>query len=142
MSNRINWRLALGICANWLNSVPHGRHVLESRWNARHHVVVSVLRFHIVALWLFAAFHGYTLHDAAVLGVLAPPAAAAWLANQRWLGRGLRSAIASMALLSCAAVLVGLWHGATEAHFDFFVVITLLMLYADWLPFALAIVFV
>src|SRR5204863_5312025 len=57
-------------------------------------------------------------------------------------GRALRGSFASRALLCCAGLLVGLWPGATEAHYDFFVVITLLRLYVDWLRFALALVFV
>jgi diguanylate cyclase len=142
MPERFHGRLAAAIRSKWLNSLPHGRHVLESRWNARHNIIISALRFHIAALWIFAAFEGYSLHDAALIGVLAPIMLAAWLSNQRWLGRALRSSIASLSLLCCAAVLVGLWHGTTEAHFDFFVVITLLMLYGDWLPFALALAFV
>jgi diguanylate cyclase len=142
MSDRLHGRLATALRSKWLSSLPHGRHVLESRWNARHHVIISALRFHIAALWIFAALEGYSLHDAAVIGVLVPIMFAAWLSNQRWLGTALRSSIASLALLCCAAVLVGLWHGTTEAHFDFFVVITLLMLYGDWLPFALALAFV
>jgi diguanylate cyclase (GGDEF)-like protein len=142
MPDRFHGRPATAILSNWLNSLPHGRHVLESRWNARHHVILVALWFHIAALWVFAAFQGYTLHDAAVVGVLAPIMLVAWLCNQRWLGRAVRSSLASLALLCCAAVLVGLWHGTTEGHFDFFVVITLLMLYGDWLPFALALVFV
>ncbi len=116
--------------------------MLESRWNGRHRIVVGSIWFHVALLGLFAITQGYALHDAVVVGTLVPIMAAAWISNRRWLGRAVRSSLASLALLSCAAVLVGLWHGTTEAHFDFFVVITLLMLYGDWLPFAIAIVFV
>jgi diguanylate cyclase (GGDEF)-like protein len=142
MPDRFHERTSAQIRSRFLNSLPHGRHVLESRWNGRHRLIVSALWFHIGFLWVFAVFHGYQLYDAALVGALLPIMAAAWLCSRPRLGRALRSATASIALLCCAAVLVGLWHGTTEAHFDFFVVVTLLMLYGDWLPFALALAFV
>ncbi|MDX6519470.1 MAG: hypothetical protein QOF08_75 [Gaiellales bacterium] len=131
-----------GFRVRLMTCLPQGRHVLDARWNARHRGVMVALWLHIAALWVFAFGRGYALHDAALVGSLAPIMLAAWLANRPWLSRALRSAISSLALLACAAVLVGLWHGATEAHFDFFVVLTLLMLYSDWLPLALALAFV
>ncbi len=45
-------------------------------------------------------------------------------------------------LLTASAVLVAAWHGRIEAHFHFFVMIALLALYEDWLPFGLAVAYV
>lgn len=50
------------------------------------------------------------------------------MSAQRRLGRRLRSAAASLGLLTCAAVLVHATHGLTEAHFSFFVLIGLMTL--------------
>jgi len=48
----------------------------------------------------------------------------------------------SVGLLTCSAVLIAFWHGQIEAHFHFFVVIVLLTLYEEWLPFLIAAAFV
>ena len=52
------------------------------------------------------------------------------------------AAAVSLGLVVCSAVLVHLSGGLVEAHFHFFVMVTLLLLYGKWLPFALAMVFV
>ena len=47
-----------------------------------------------------------------------------------------------MGLLTASATLVDISGGLTEMHFTFFVVIVVLTLYEDWLPFLLAVAFV
>ena len=64
------------------------------------------------------------------------------LAAQPFGGRKIRSALATTGLLTGAAIGVHLSGGAIEAHFQFFVIIPVLMLYQDWLPFLLAIGYV
>ena len=39
-------------------------------------------------------------------------------------------------------MVVHLWHGQTEAHFHFFVVVTLCALYEEWVPYCLAFLYV
>src|SRR3954463_12737260 len=56
--------------------------------------------------------------------------------------RRLRSAMVSLGLLTASAVAIHLSGGVIEAHFFFFVVIVLLTLYEDWLPFGLAVGYV
>ncbi|MDP9344639.1 MAG: EAL domain-containing protein, partial [Actinomycetota bacterium] len=53
-----------------------------------------------------------------------------------------RSVAVVFGLLTASAVLVNDWHGQIEGHFHFFVVIALLALYEDWLPFGLAVGYV
>jgi diguanylate cyclase (GGDEF)-like protein/PAS domain S-box-containing protein len=43
---------------------------------------------------------------------------------------------ATVALLICSVLVTYLWHGTTEAHFHFFVVVAAVALYQDWLVFA------
>ena len=50
------------------------------------------------------------------------------------LGRGPRSAAAALGLVACSALLIHFWDGQIEGHFHFFVVVSLLILYQDWLP--------
>jgi len=52
------------------------------------------------------------------------------------------AALVSVGLITSSALLVHLWGGVIEAHFHFFVMIVLLSLYEDWLPFLLAAAYV
>jgi diguanylate cyclase (GGDEF)-like protein len=67
--------------------------------------------------------------------VLVAFAAAAWVvrAHQRLAG-----VTCSLGLITCSALLVHVSGGLIEAHFHFFVVIILLTLYEDWIPFLAA----
>ena len=56
--------------------------------------------------------------------------------------RRVTSTLVASGLLSCSAALVHFAHGLTEAHFHFFVVMGLLILYEDWVPLLLALVYV
>ena len=47
--------------------------------------------------------------------------------------------MASLGLLTSSAFIVHLSNGNIEAHFHFFVVISVVTLYQDWVPFLLAI---
>src|SRR6202521_904080 len=53
-----------------------------------------------------------------------------------------RSAIATMALITTSAVIVQFSGGYIEAHFHFFVMLAVISLYQDWIPFLLAILYV
>lgn len=108
----------------------------DFRW--RHRVVTAILAAHIPALVALALVRGGPRSDSLVavpllllLGVSAAPV------GRRW-----QSISASMGLLTCSAVLVHLFQGAVEAHFHYFVVVTVVALYQDWIVYALAIAFV
>ncbi len=73
---------------------------------------------------------------------LSPILVAAYVAGSETIGMKLRVAAASFGLVTCSAVLVHLWDGVIEAHFHFFVVIGILTLYQDWMPFLVAIGYV
>jgi predicted signal transduction protein with EAL and GGDEF domain len=63
-------------------------------------------------------------------------------ASSRSLAPKLRSVFVALGLLMAAASLVNLTHGQIEAHFYFFVLIVVLTLYEDWVPFLVAVAFV
>ncbi len=69
-------------------------------------------------------------------------AMAAVAASTEGVSPRVRSACASFGLIASSAVLVHLWNGAIEAHFHFFVMIAVLALYQDWLPFGMALAMV
>ena len=49
------------------------------------------------------------------------------------------TAAVALGLLTSSAILVHLWEGAIEAHFHFFVMVTILATYEEWFPYLLAI---
>jgi diguanylate cyclase len=108
-------------------------------WRRRHRAVTVLLWLHVPALALFGLLRGLGPH---VLVDAALPAAFALIASNPRSSRTVRSIAGSLGLVSCSALLVHIWGGTIEAHFSFFVVVSLLMLYQDWIPFLIAIAFV
>jgi predicted signal transduction protein with EAL and GGDEF domain len=102
-------------------------------------MIVLWLNVLAVPLYGVAAGHSSLVHEldgGVALAVLAALGAAPRLS------RKLRTAFASLGLLSAAALLVHASGGLIEAHFYFFVLIIVLTLYEDWMPFLLAVAFV
>jgi diguanylate cyclase (GGDEF)-like protein len=121
----------------WL---PKGQLLPEHIWRRRHATIVGLLWAHVVGLTAFGLWQGQSPgHMLIEGGFLALPAL---LASSEWAGMKLRVAAASFGLISSSAVLVHLWGGVIEAHFHFFVMIGVLTLYQDWMPFLVAIGYV
>jgi diguanylate cyclase len=127
----------VGIIAHWL---PRGQSLNEDVWRVRHRTLSYLLRGHIVGIFVFALVRGYNAPEAAayagIIGVFAV------LASTDPRRRGFVSAMNAVGLVTCSAVLVDLSGGVIEVHFHFFVMVGILTLYQDWLPFLLAIGFV
>ncbi len=120
--------------------MPQGQLLPEHIWRRRHHTIVGLMWFHVVALTAFGLFQGQSVpHMMLEGGALAVPAL---LAGSEWASMKLRVAAASFGLISASAVLVHLSGGYIEAHFHFFVMIGVLTLYQDWVPFLVAIGYV
>jgi hypothetical protein len=66
----------------------------------------------------------------------------ALLAAHPAVGQGARSAAAVLGLIISSAILVHLSGGVIEMHFHFFVMLGVITLYQDWLPFGLALGYV
>jgi len=125
---RVGWRL------------PAGRLLADDLWQRRHRGIVVLLWLHVPILAVFGWARGHgllhsALETASVIGLTA-------LASAPSLSRRVRATAASIGLVTCSALLVHFWDGTIEAHFHFFVVVSLLMLYQDWTPFLAAIGFV
>jgi diguanylate cyclase (GGDEF)-like protein len=76
---------------------------------------------------------------AAVVAVLAAVLGPLVLALPQRLGRTPRAAATTLSLMAASAALVHLWGGVTESHFVFFVMIGVVSLYQDWVPYGIAI---
>src|SRR3954466_5666683 len=124
-------------CFGWL---PRGRALPAEVWVARHRGLLFVLAAHLVVLPAFAATQGWSLASAWLFDVV--PAACGAAACSPRLTRATRSSLCAIALLSCSAVLVVAWHGTTEAHFHYFLMVGALALYEEWWAYLLAIGFV
>ena len=120
--------------------IPEGGTLPDDVWRARHAGILVVLWLHAVFIPLFALARGFSPLHAIAEGAIVPSAAV--LAGSPALGRRARTVVASFGLLSASAVLVHLSGGVIEMHFHFFVMVALVTLYQDWLPFLVAIGYV
>ena len=121
-------------------ALPRGQTLPYEAWARRHRVMVWILWAHVVALPVFALARGESA--ATAFGSVVPIALAGVAAMLHAPGRRARSVAVVLGLLTSSAVLVNAWDGQIEAHFHFFVMIAVLALYEDWLPFGLAIAYV
>jgi signal transduction histidine kinase len=122
-----------------LAMLPDGHTLPAEQFENRHRTMVRVLWLHAVALPLLAVAYGNTAGHVLVEAVLI----AVWpLAAARMPTRRAQAVVAALGLLTCSATLVHITNGLIEAHFHFFVVVTALSLYEDWVVFGLAIGYV
>ena len=120
--------------------LPHGGSLPDGAWERRHRAIQLLIWAHVVGIPIFAMARGYGLLHGLIEVI--PISVAGIIAHPKAQGRALRSSAAALGLLLSSAVLVHLAGGAIEMHFHFFVVLGILTLYEDWLPFGLAIGFV
>ncbi|MBS3940598.1 MAG: hypothetical protein KG028_06520 [Actinobacteria bacterium] len=120
--------------------LPRGGQLRPEQRAARHRLLTVVLALHLPVLVVVGVVVGRQPTHLAV-ELLWLPAVLVIVSRPR-LSRDLREAMMALALLGCSAVLIHLVGGATEAHFHFFVVLPLLVLYERWAPLLLAIGFV
>ena len=120
--------------------LPQGRLLPESVWERRHRAIVRVAFLSAIALIVFAWARGYgQLAAVVVLAVVAGPLV---IAATPGLGRKARSIASTVSLLAASISLVHLWSGVTESHFVFFVMIGVVSLYQDWVPYGIALLVV
>jgi signal transduction histidine kinase len=126
--------------ARILRVLPGGGTLPDEVWERRHRGILIVLWLHAVGIAAYALVRDYSgLHSIAEGGAVATFAAAATFVRG---SRSLRAALAAMGLLTSSALIVHLSGGVIEMHFHFFVVIGILTLYQEWIPFLLAIGYV
>ena len=121
--------------------LPNGGSLPCERWQSRHHGLVLLLWAHVALVPLFALLTSFSvwhgLADAAPIAVFAAAASVGRIRSHR-----IAAALVAAGLMTSSAAIVHLSGGAIEAHFHFFVIISLLLLYEDWGPFLLALAYV
>jgi PAS domain S-box-containing protein len=120
--------------------VPGGRTLTDQEWSARHRAILKLLWLHVVGLSAFGIYQGFPPLQSLGGGLLI--AAIGLVASWNRIGRRLRSAIAGLGLMTSAAVLIHFFNGYVEAHFYYFVVLIVIAMYEDWIPYVLAVFFV
>lgn len=121
---------------SWL---PQGQPLPYEVWNARHRWFLFVVWINAAGLALFGILRGYgVVHSILEGGVVALLGLIAVLVH----GRTAKSLAVTTALMSASGILVHLSGGTIEAHFHFFVMVSLITLYQAWAPFLVAIAYV
>jgi signal transduction histidine kinase len=114
-----------------LDYLPRGNTLDDETFRRRHLLLCWVLALHIPPLFAFGLWQGYDVGHMVL--ELTPPTAALLFAR---LARNRRLAgfFVTFGLIFCSYLLVHLSKGSIEAHFHFFILIGLIVLYQDWVP--------
>ena len=130
----------VGVAARVGAALPTGGTLPDDVWRARHRGIIILLWLHAPLLFVFALVRGNSwLHGLLEAGAVAISTAVAQWSRER---RRESTIFASVGLMTASAVLVHLSGGMIEAHFHFFVMVGVIVLYQDWRPFLVAIAFV
>lgn len=126
------WRLA-----EW---IPHGRTLPAQSWRARHRGILALLWLHLPGLFALGLAMGESVaHMAVEVALLSVFAlGAGWPI----VPRRSRALLACLGLVSASGMLVHLSGGYIEAHFHYFVMLGVVVLYHDWVPYAVSIGYV
>ena len=126
--------------SNLLAALPKGDALDEPAWAARHRGILYILWLHVLGVPFYGAYMGagpgLYLGGGALLGAIAVAA------RLSLVGRRLQAAIATYGLVMASALLVHLSGGRIELHFHFFVMMSVIVLYQDWLPFLVGLQFI
>lgn len=120
--------------------LPHGRSLPEAEWQSRQRALRWLLWAHVVAIPIITLLFDQGV-DQAALDLFTPTFFAVVAQLQRG-SRRVQSLIVTVGLLSCSALIVHITGGLIQAYFHFFVMVAALSLYEDWLPFAIAVLYV
>ena len=119
-------------------ALPRGDSLEAVEWTRRHRGIVWLLGCHAVGVPLFSIMTGLYVGLGIIGGVVL--AACASFACMPSLGARFRAALATGGLILASTLLVHLSGGYIESHFHFFVMMAVIVLYQDWVPFLLALI--
>ncbi len=119
-------------------ALPRGDSLETAEWSRRHRGIVWLLGCHAVGVPLFSFMTGSYVWLGLVGGGLL--GGCAILALIPSLGARIRAALTTGGLIVASTLLVHLSGGYIESHFHFFVMMAVIVLYQDWVPFLLALI--
>jgi signal transduction histidine kinase len=117
--------------------LPRGNTLSPETFRQRHDLLCWVLALHLPALFVFGIGQVGASHSA--MEIVVPGACLIFARVAR--NRRLAAFFVTAGLVFCSSVLVHLSGGTIEAHFHFFILIGLIALYQDWVPFLWNVVF-
>ncbi|WP_298458599.1 bifunctional diguanylate cyclase/phosphodiesterase [uncultured Cellulomonas sp.] len=127
-------RLRLG------HMLPAGRMLADDVWRRRHRAIVQIAVAQAAGIGIFAVVSGQGMAAALLWsGAIVAPLGVAVLRRQR---RTVRAFAASVSLFTASVAAVHLCGGLTEMHFHFFVMVGVVALYQDWVPFGVGLAMV
>jgi signal transduction histidine kinase len=115
-----------------LDYLPRGSALDEAVWHKRHRFLLIILALHMPVILGFGLFLGHPLLTALSATI---PVAGCVLIGATAQKRRVASFFVTAGLVYTAVAFTVLSHGTIEAHFHFFVIIGLIALYQDWVPF-------
>jgi signal transduction histidine kinase len=121
-----------------LDYLPKGKALDPEVFRRRHLFLCWILALHVPALYVFGLAQGFAPRALAL--EVATPALCLILARVA-VNRRLAAFFVTAGLVYCSSVLVHLSGGMIEAHFHFFILIPLIALYQDWIPFLWDVIF-
>ena len=131
---------SLGLIHRLRRRLPVGGGLPDRIWTARHQGILLLLWAHAAFIPLFGMVRGYDATHVVLESIPVPAIAAivSWTSiSRKW-----KTFLTSAGLLTCSAILVHLSGGTIEMHFHFFVMVGVVALYQDWIPFLAAIAYV
>ena len=152
MDTTVTWlQRSRGKLVEFIRKTPDGTRVTETAFETRHRIVLFAIAIQLPILFTVSRFTGTgattgvefpaipLAHSVAGVGVIAAIASVSALSI---LPRRVRSLLAALGFMTCAAVLAYFWGGFIEAHFLYFVGVGIVALYEDWVPLAVSILYV
>ncbi len=125
-----------GRLASLVAVLPTGASISAEQFAARHRAITAITMAHAPALFVIGVIGNYSWWHALLES--APPLVLALYAR-RSRSSVLASVLASLGLVVAASILVHFTAGLIEAHFHWFVVLSLIALYVDIRPFIAAV---
>jgi diguanylate cyclase (GGDEF)-like protein len=121
------------------HALPQGRTLPAASWERRHRALLWFLWVQAAGLGVYALLRGYSLFHTGlhVGGIVFCAVLGMKGTNRRW-----RATWVSVGCMTAAAIAVHTSGGVIEAHFYFFVMVVVLTLYEDWVPFLVAVAYV
>jgi methyl-accepting chemotaxis protein len=130
----------MGVASSVIGRIA-GLRLSDEAFARRHRVLRGILWLHLPFLAVLA-YVGHGSGHPRILWAVIGGAAACGVLSEGLGTRRARAVAVSLGLLLAADALVHGGGGLTDLHFHYFVVLALIGLYQDWVPFALSIGFV
>jgi signal transduction histidine kinase len=112
--------------------LPRGNTLDDETFRRRHLLLCWILALHVPALFVYGVWQGFGVQHSAL--EVAVPVGCLVFARLA-VNRRLAAFFVTAGLVYCSSALVHMSRGTIEAHFHFFILIGLIALYQDWVPF-------